>query len=337
MKKKQEEIPFSQVLAELIETDQVFPAVQIHRFSSLSTEDSAALELDWEKIPLKRRRSLVADMAAFAEVDPLVFFERVGQIAIKDNDQDVRISAIRLLVIEEDPGFAATLVDLLNSDPHYLVRAAAASALGTYVYLGEIEEIPSDVYEIVNKALLAAYRADEQVLVRRRALESVSYSSRKEINALIEDAFTSGDEDWQESALIAMGVSANLKWESKVLEMFDSESSQLRFEAVTAAGKLGIKEAKKALMTIAIEDEDPDVRQAAIWSLSELGGSDVAELIEDWLDEASTEEEAEFLEDALENLLESQMFDDLEMPLFDFDEDGLNDLSEIDMDDEGDD
>ena len=330
MNKKQEEIPFSQLLAELLDAAQVFNPQHLHHLSRLSPEDAGALAGVWNDIDLTRRRNLVSDLVNFAESDPLLFYDRIGMIALKDEDAGVRVSAIRLLVIEEEPEFAPTLLHLLQSDPHFLVRATAAGALGRYVYLGEVEELPAEVFQQVESALMASFREDAQELVRRRALESVSFSSRKEINPLIEDAFNSGDEDWQESALIAMGASANPKWERNVVDMFDAESAQLRCEAASAAGKLGIKEAKKALMDMAQEDDDEDVRRAAIWALSELGGNDIAELLEEWLDEAESDEEADFLEDALENLLESQMLGDLDLPLFDFDEDSLNDLSEID-------
>ena len=337
MSKGQEEISFAQVLAELLDTEHVFNPRHIQHLSRLADEDAAALADQWANIPVTRRRGLLSDLVTFAEADPLLFFDQVARLALKDADPDVRTEAIRLLAIEEEPSFAETLLKILTGDEHYDVRAAAAHALGKYVYLGEIEEIPASLNKAIEDALLSVYRDEPQVVVRRRALEAVAFSSRKDINPLIEDAFTSGDEDWQQSALIAMGVSANVKWEPRIVEMLESESSILRQEAVVAAGRLNLKDTKHMLVALAQEDDDPDVREAAVWALSELGGNDVIELLEAWLDEAETEEEADFLEDALENLLENQMFDDMDLPLFEFDEDSLNELSELDTDDEGDD
>ena len=72
-----------------------------------------------------------------------------------------------------------------------------------------------------------------------------------------------------------------------------------------------------------------------IWRRSD---SDVlGEFIEGLLDEAEDDAEIEYLEEALDNLVDSQMFADLDLPLFDFDEDDLMDMNEAYPDDEGDD
>lgn len=331
---QQEEVPFSLILAELLDRDKVFNPAYIFRLSNLGPEETRELAAHWEGIPLNRRRLLVTDLESFAEADALLFFDNVGKIALKDEDAQVRSSAIRLTVLEESPAFATTLLEILRADPHFDVRAEAATALGRYVYLGELEEIPEDIFHSVEEGLLQAYRADQQTLVRRRALEAVSFSSRKEINGMIEDAFTSQDEDWQVSAVFSMGASANTRWEPQVMEMLDADSAQLRTEAAYAAGKLDIKEAKPVLFGLATDDDDESVRRAAIWALSDLGGQNVTDFLEEMLEEAETEEDEEFLEAALENLLDSQLFGDIDLPLFDFDEDDLGDLSALDPDDE---
>ena len=62
-------------------------------------------------------------------------------------------------------------VKLLEQDPSSEVRAAATTALGVYVYLGEVEELRPAVLHQVEESLLSAYRGDSETLVRRRALD----------------------------------------------------------------------------------------------------------------------------------------------------------------------
>ncbi len=321
-----EAVSFATVLSVLLDEEHPFPPGHIYHLSRLPAESLTLLDESWERIPLPRRRSLLSDMEALAVDDPLLFFDQIALIGLRDEDVQVRISAIALTALEEEPRFAEPLIDVLAGDSHFEARAAAAAALSNFVYLGEIEEIPVGTFRAVEEALLTAFRQDELDLVRRKALEAISFSSRPEINGMIEDAYTGDDEDWQISAVYAMGASANLHWEKYVVESLSSDSPQLRYEAVRAAGKLSLSDTKPDLLALAQEDEDGDVRAAAVWALSDIGGQDVAEFLESLLEEAETEAETEFFEEALENLLETQMFDEMDMPLFDFDEDDLADM-----------
>jgi hypothetical protein len=48
--------------------------------------------------------------------------------------------------------------------------------------------------------------------------------------------------------------------------------------------------------------EGSEIRMAAIWSLSKIGGEKVRDTLEKLLDESEDDEETDMLEDALENL-----------------------------------
>ena len=69
------------------------------------------------------------------------------------------------------------------------------------------------------------------------------------------------------------------------------------------------------------DEEDDDILNAIIWSLSEIGGEGVRDKLEELLDAEPDEELEEFLEEALENLDFTEgisMFD-----LLDLDEDSI--------------
>ncbi len=88
----------------------------------------------------------------------------------------------------------------------------AASTLGKFVYLGELEELHPKTLTAVEERLLKLATGKDETLVRRRALESLGFSSRGEVTALIEDACEQKDDDWLATALFAMGRSVDQQW-----------------------------------------------------------------------------------------------------------------------------
>jgi len=312
---------FATVLAHLRDLEHPFPPTDLYLFSDLNRADLAALELEWAQIAVERRRSVMQDLSEIGEANEEVNFEAVFTFGLEDTDADVRATAIRSLWESEDPALMAPFIELLQLDPSVEVRAAAASALGMYVYLGEIEEIPAAQAKRVEEALLAAIRGSDDLPVRRRALEAIAFSSRSEVPGLIERAYHSPEHLLQVSAVFAMGRSANQIWEPQVLKELDSDDPELRFEAVRAAGELELQAAVTELAE-RVDDGDTQVREAAIWSLGQVGGDEARTILTDLLQDAD-DDERDFIEEALENLV---FHDDmLNLELFDFDDDDVAD------------
>jgi HEAT repeat protein len=86
-----------------------------------------------------------------------------------------------------------------------------------------------------------------------------------------------------------------------VLEQLENDDDEIRFEAARASGELEIKAAAPILINL-LDDPDREVRFAAIWSLSQIGGEDVAEALEAQYDQAEDEEEIELIDSAMDNL-----------------------------------
>jgi HEAT repeat protein len=189
----------------------------------------------------------------------------------------------------------------MENDAILDVRAAAASALGKYIYLGEIEELPATLLHEIEDRLLKVASGNDLSLVRRRSLEAMGFSAHPLVPDLIEQAYRSGNNDWIASALFAMGRSANSRWIPQVMEMLAHDYPAVRMEAARAAGELEVAQATPVLLEL-LNDEDDDVRSAAIWSLSQLGGEGVREALETMYEETQDDEEAELIESALENL-----------------------------------
>ena len=295
------EITLQQLIDALLDETKVFPARYLHRLSDLAHEDAAAIEKTWPNISPRRRKALLEDLDQLGEADNLLFFEELCRIALKDELPAVRSLAIQILRTYETPHLIPIFLSMIDKDSSADVRAAAAAAMGSFVYMGEIDEISNRTLRRIEECLLRVTNGSDEKLVRRRALEALGFSSRDEVPPLIEKAYAMKDTDWQITALFAMGRSADERWKPQVLARLEDDHPGVRAEAVGAAGDLELREATKPLLKMLREDDD-DVRAAAIWSLSQIGGERVAEALEALLEKTKDEDEAELLEDALDNL-----------------------------------
>ncbi len=300
--KRQAITKFSSILDALKDLSRPFPPVYLHQFSDLSPTNVSQLHQVWADVTPERRRALLSDLEDLADSDTLISFKEIGRICLDDPDPLVRTLALRLLWEAEDPHLVPIIIRMLENDPDPSVRATAANGLGAYVYLGEIEDLPHDLLEKIEASLFKAYHGSDQAVVRRRALESLGYSSRPEVHGLIEEAYQLGTPDWLESALFAMGRSADQSWGSVILKHIDHDNPNVQYEAVRSAGELQLAGARQPLIDFLEESEDDTVRTAAIWSLSQIGGDDVRPALENLLEETEDDEEIEIIEEALDNL-----------------------------------
>lgn len=296
--------PFTRVLDALLDNTQPFPPQYLNRFSDLDTEDQEALGAIWLNIETQRRINLLEDLEELLETDTVLLFDEVSQLALKDPVAQVRTVAVRLQAENPKESRARVFLRLAENDSDEFVRAAAVAALGQYVYLGELDKVSQETLHRVEDHLFNIINGKDTDLVRRRALESVGFSSREETVPLIERAYHHKDISWVASALFAMGRSMDSRWEKQVMGNLNSPDPELSFEAIRAAGKMEIQAARPRLLKLlsAYDELDEDVRGAVIWSLSEIGGEGVRKKLEALLEKLDDDDEIEFLEEALENL-----------------------------------
>jgi len=295
------EVAFETILDALLDGTRTFPARYLPRFSDLDRPSLRALTEDWPNVSLRRKVALLEDLQDLAEADTLVSFDDLARALLSDPDAPVRLGALGLLHECEDARLVAPCLDLLGKDENAEVRAAAAVALGEFVLLGELEKIPAETHHKVEEALLAASR-DDDAFVRRRALEALGSSSREEVPPLIEAAFARKEPGWVVSALFAMGRSGDARWKTHILPKLSHADESIRVEAMQAAGELGLGAARPVLLDQLEEEEDPIVRHEIIWALSQIGGEGVRARLEELFETEQDDEEAEFLEEAIQNL-----------------------------------
>lgn len=314
-------IPFQQVLNALLDSETPLTPLFLYRLSDLTPNEVAQLSATWLEIPAWRRQALLEDIEQLGEGDTILSFEALARLALADQNAEVRLPAVRTLWEYDEVGLAPVFLAIIDNDPSPEVRAAAVSALGRFIYLGEVDKIAKNLHHKIEERLLMVMTSDELDFVKRNALESLAYSSRKEIRGLIKSAFQSNDREWVASAIFAMGRSADSSWKKQVLEMLDSQYPILRAEAARAAGELELGDAVNRLADL-IDDPDDDTRRASIWSLSQLGGEGVRQILERVMDESDDDEERAYIESALDNLTFNE---DMQLlPIFDMADTDLN-------------
>lgn len=325
----EELLPFQKVLDVLLEDGKDIPAGYLNMFSDIEPAALESLQGTWPRIGLNRKLLLLDQLNTLANKETLVSFDNLGRALLTDAEPQVRIRAMRLLIECEDARLVPQYINMLTTDKDVDVRAEAASTLGIFVQMGEVDDIPDDLHHQIEDILLEVFNGEDDPSVRRRVLEALGFSSRDEVSVLIESSFNRQDPDWTASAIFAMGRSSDERWADHVLRVLVSENRRIRLAAVQASGELGLGLARPLLLRLLEEEFDEAVSGAAIWSLSQIGGEDVRLYLQNLLDKVEDDDEqAAFLEEALDNLTFAEDMSSFDMLALDTDESDKIDLEE---------
>jgi HEAT repeat protein len=272
--------------------------IDLDVLSDLAAADLGRFQTTWLALSRDRRRTVLSNLVEIAEDHVDAYFDPILLWLVGDEDPVVRARAIEGLWEDEDARLIAPLIRRLTDDNAPEVRAVAATALGRFVLMGELDELDPTIAARVERVLLDAFSgAETDVLVRRRALESLAYSSQEHVQELILEAYEDDDDSLRLSAVFAMGRSADLRWKDTVVEELGSTETAMCFEAARACGELELAEAVPYLVGLVRED-DVDVRDAAVWALGRIGGPQARRALQACL--ASDDEDlVEAAEDAL--------------------------------------
>lgn len=295
---------FEETLQELLNTEKAFQSKHLVSFSDLNSDNYKLLKNTWLEIRSERRLKVMEALEDLMEEETIYSFSDVARIALEDIQPKVRSSAIRLLYEEENLKLIPVFIRMMNKDPDAEVRATAAGALGYFVYLGAMEEIPEDQAIRVVDSLVVKMNGDDQPLVRRRALESMGFATRTDVNALIRNSYLTQDPEWVASAIFAMGRSGLADWEKFILNELTNPEPDVQLEAIRAAGELNLESARIPLMKLwaSADNLEDEIRFSILTSLGSIGGEGVRELLRQVLEDSTSEDEMEIIEDALEDL-----------------------------------
>lgn len=272
--------PLRTFLDELSQSAELPAQSSLYHLSHLDAEDTAHVSEVWPCLEVKLRRHVIRRLVELAEADIEVDFGAIFRLGLEDTDADVRTAAIEGLWEDEDVRLVPRLVECLREDDSVAVQAAAATSLGRFILLGELDKIRSAPRSLAYEGLLATYQnPEEHIETRRRALESLAYVGNETVTALIHESYEMPEERMHVSAVFAMGRSADSRWKRQVQQELLSPNPELRYEAARACGKLQLSEAVPELEDLA-EDVDPEVQEAALWALGQIGGDPAKQILE---------------------------------------------------------
>ena len=255
--------------------------------SDLNARELAQFQTAWSNYSPTRRRQLLSALFESAEEHIEQNFRTIFTWTLDDVDPIIRVLSLEGLWEDEQPQLIPRFKVMLEQDENEDVRAAAALALGRFVYFGETGAIHADDAEVARQALWDSYHAPSETLhVRRRALEGIAASGEAGVTRLIEQALY--EENMRVSAIYAMGRNADPRWIPFLLPELNHPDADVRLEAVNALGELEARPAVSKIIQLIAVETDADVRLAALATLGEIGGDEARKALEaaiEWDDE----------------------------------------------------
>lgn len=212
---------------------------------------------------------------------------------LDDSDAQVRSEAIACLWNDPDPRWIDVLMHKATQDPHSEVRAHAISALGRYVFEGDIaafEELegyepaisPDDYSRVSDFLFRIAQDPEESIEARRYAIEALAFRAEDaDVMDLIEWAYNYNDRRMKASALFSMARNGDGRWTEYILKELTCRDPEIQYEAVHAAGELGLEEAIETLIEIVQSKHSrKPLKLLAVYALGQTGSERAYPLIE---------------------------------------------------------
>ena len=246
-------------------------ATDVLKLSDIDRGTAAAILPMLRSLPTDARRFVARQMLEQSETNVELDFSRVMRQFVEDSDAEIRVLAIQGLWEDETPYFADQLLKMLETEFDPAVRGAIVEGLGRFSYLAVIGNIDDERASRIHQTLMDIFQSDEQVAVRRRALESLAYFDDEEVEEAIAEAFDSIIHDLHISSIFSMGRNLSPRWFPTVVSEMQNSDPEIRFEAVRASGEIGDERTVDLLLDL-VDDEDAEVRMAAIAALGQIGG-----------------------------------------------------------------
>lgn len=271
-------------------------ATIFYGLSGLSAAQIPRVQEAWVTLSVDYRHKLLQQMLDISETNFELDYRLIGMLALEDDDPTVRTDAVELLWDDDSLETMDRLIDLAQWDESVQVRAASASALGRFILAGELGDLPeTETIRAQDVVVSLLTSEDEDVEVRRRALEAIANCSHEIVQEAINEAYQSDDPRMQASAVFAMGRTCDNRWNDIVLREIDNADPAIRYEAARASGELEIEEAVPHLARLA-QGPDREIKEVAIWSLGEIGGSYAMKILGALADVAEQDEDDDLLE-----------------------------------------
>lgn len=305
MENEGEVLSFEDALSALSKTSGNLPDLNLlASFSGLTSAQFEKLQTITSQFDAISQRVLMQTLADLSESNYELDFTIIAKGNLDSADGAVRQAAIEILVEDRSSEHMAFLVKSAKSDPELDVRVEATRNLGRFILAGELGQISEHLMSQAQETVLSIIaNKDEDVMVRRQAIEAIAYSSHKLVPQIITEAYAD-DEEWiRISAVAAMGHTCDNRWDSIVFNELDSDNELMQIESVRASGELQLHESVSRLASL-IDVENRDITDVVIWSLGEIGGKEASRILEnlaEFAEESEDDELFDLIDEALAN------------------------------------
>jgi len=277
---------------------------------SLSRADSRSFAATLARLSPQRRSEILRAMAAYAEESFEADFDAIYCELLTHQDPVARGYAVDGLWENESVRVLDALLRMLAAEQDVTVRAKVAAALGHFVFMAEGDELDQARATALRQGLETALEsAREDIEVQRRALESLAYINDDAIRRMIDRAYTHADARMRESALYAMGRSADDFWTENVLAELGSKTLAMVQQAVRASGEIRLKRAVPLLIEL-LAEPDLEMQKGIVWALGQIGTRPAVRALE-----ALLENETEELSEAIDEALSEAQLGEVELDL----------------------
>ena len=264
---------------DLVDSSKELKASELAQLSGLADDERDALRSCWVEIDAARRREILTMLIELADDNSDLDFGAVYDTALADPEAAVRERAVSGLWESDDRRTIPKLTARLSDDADERVRAAAALALGHFAVLAVTNKlVERDAARVHGSLMECLGNEDEAVAVRRRALEAVAPFTTPEVAGWIRWAYESGEPEFRQSALCAMGRSDDPSWLPTIYREMHSGDPAMRYEAANAAREVGETESVPYLAEL-VEDPDVEVALAAVLAIGLIGGAPAKKLL----------------------------------------------------------
>jgi len=294
----QEQADFAQALQSVADQGPL-TQVELDALSVLEGDDLDRFRAAFSGLPADARARLVRGLFGAAEQRLRLDYSAVNRLALDDADTRVRLAGVQCVLEDRSPALLGKLLELVQSDPSFEVRAAAAEDLARFTLLAELEDLDSASSTHLREVLLQVIADESQApKVRTAALAGLGYFSDVLIAERLAAAFV--DPTLRIGAVRGMGRSADPRWTDRLMPVLGSDDPDMRREAAVALGEIEDERAVTPLCEL-VDDPDQDVRLAVIQALGQIGGEDAREALL-YLAEAAEDDIRQAAEAALEKL-----------------------------------
>jgi hypothetical protein len=205
--------PIEPTLDHLTNSGEPLVSSTLADLSNLIPEEMKLFEQAWVVIEPERQRQIMYWLVELAEDDVKLDFDSIFKSCLNDQDAEVRSKAIEGLCESEDTSLIKPLINLLEQDSSEKVQAVAATVLGKFVMLVELEKLRSNYkFKIEHVLLSVTNDRSRPIEVRRCALEAVAPLSLPEVKRAIIEAYQSHNPKLKISAIYAMGKNCDPSW-----------------------------------------------------------------------------------------------------------------------------